>query len=120
MLPVLINNTDLISLGEKIRVQRKKQGLTQSQLAEAACISDSTVQRLEGAQVKATADTLFQLAKALNVTPNDLSPDHYGFNALRYPSPLAEHKFSLLSEQNKVLAITLFNAVVDGLLIQQT
>ncbi len=53
-------------LGFKIRALRKGLGLTQDQLAERAGIDRSTLQRIEGAEISTSTDTLWAIGEALN------------------------------------------------------
>jgi DNA-binding XRE family transcriptional regulator len=55
-----------------IRVWREYRGLTQQQVAEAAGISKPYLSQLESGQRKGTAEVLAAVAKALNVSLDDL------------------------------------------------
>jgi DNA-binding XRE family transcriptional regulator len=55
-----------------IRVWRGYRGLTQQQVAEAAGISKSYLSQLESGQRKGSAEVLARVAKALNVSLDDL------------------------------------------------
>ncbi len=55
-----------------IRVWREYRGLTQQQVAEAAGISKSYLSQLETGQRKGSAEVLARVAKALNVSLDDL------------------------------------------------
>jgi len=62
-----------IQLGRKIKECRKKQGITQEQLAELVRTSYKYIQRIEGKtppDIRLT--TIVRLAKALGVTPSKL------------------------------------------------
>lgn len=118
-MPKIVYSQDYIDVSDKIRSQRKRAGMTQEQLAEKANLDCKTVQRLESVQVKPTIDTFFQVARALGVTPNDLTPDSYisrgehkSINDLRI-------RFSKLSESNQRVFIASASAMLDGFLSQQ-
>jgi DNA-binding XRE family transcriptional regulator len=55
-----------------LRVWREYRGLTQQQVAEAAGISKPYLSQLESGQRKGTAEVLAGVAKALNVSLDDL------------------------------------------------
>ncbi len=57
-----------------IRVWRNHRGLTQQQLADQAGISKPYLSQLESGKRTGSADVLAALAKALNVTIDDLLP----------------------------------------------
>lgn len=62
-------------LGENIRAERKKAGLTQERLAEKANLARNYIGNVERAENKITLETLAQIAKALKVSIRDLVKD---------------------------------------------
>lgn len=70
----LNNNDHLIQLGIAIATIRKSNGLSQDELAEKAGISRSFLGRIEAPNIAQTlsVDNLFNIAKALNVAPDEL------------------------------------------------
>ncbi len=65
--------TICIKLGKRIRDLRKKNNLTQEELAASASISTKYLQNLEGKDPKtASIITLEKLAKAFKITPSQL------------------------------------------------
>jgi transcriptional regulator with XRE-family HTH domain len=64
--------TDYTNLGLNIAFYRKKQNLTQLQLAELLDIDRSHMSAIELATVGVSLDVLFKLCKILNITPKDL------------------------------------------------
>lgn len=59
-------------LSDNIKRFRKNKGYSQEKLAEEAGVSLRTVQRLENGETDPTGDTLTRIAKALEITPDDL------------------------------------------------
>lgn len=58
-----------LPLGEKVKILRERQGLTQQQLADASAITQATISRLEGNKVKQlSSGRLRRLAAALKVS----------------------------------------------------
>lgn len=62
-------------LGERIREERRKLGLTQAQLAEAVDISDTYMGAIERGERSLTLDTLVRLIDRLGVTVDYLLAD---------------------------------------------
>ena len=60
-------------LGENIRTERTRVGLTQEELAEKADLSRNYIGNVERAEYNITVETLAQIAKALNLTVHDLT-----------------------------------------------
>ena len=57
----------LILLGQEIAKQRKKQGLTQLDLASLVNMEKPTITRLEKGRTNPTSLTLLKISKALNI-----------------------------------------------------
>ncbi len=62
-------------LGETIRAERIKAGLSQEQLAEKADLARNSIGNIERAEYKVTVETLARIAKALNLRVSDLTHD---------------------------------------------
>ena len=62
-------------LGETIRAERIKAGLSQERLAEKANLARNYIGNIERAEYKVTVETLSQIAKALGVKMRDLVND---------------------------------------------
>ena len=62
-------------LGERIRKERRRQGLTQSVLAEAADISDAFMGQIERGERCLSVDTLVRLINCLGVSADSLLAD---------------------------------------------
>lgn len=62
-------------LGETIRAERIKAGLSQEQLAEKADLARNYIGNIERAEYKVTVETLARIAKALNLRVSDLTHD---------------------------------------------
>lgn len=60
-------------LGETIRTQRIKAGLSQEELAEKADLSRNYIGNVERAEDNITLQTLARIAKALNLTIHDIT-----------------------------------------------
>ena len=61
---------DFISIGNKLLMIRKKLGLTQSEVAEAANLSDRTYADIERGTVNMRIETMLKICDALQITPD--------------------------------------------------
>ena len=62
-----------MKFGEFLKLFRKRAGLTQVELAEAAGTTQQAISKLESGEVQnPEMDTVLMLAKALKKTPNEL------------------------------------------------
>lgn len=64
-------------LGDRIRNQRKKEGITQAQLAETLIMTESFISRIENGKQSAALETYVGIALKLNCTLNDLVQDSF-------------------------------------------
>ena len=64
-----------IPTGEDIRVARKNNGLTQSEVAEKAEVSQPLIARIESNDVDPTIDTLYSVVAALNDSSADVEQE---------------------------------------------
>ena len=62
-------------LGETIRAERIRAGLSQEQLAEKADLARNYIGNIERAEYKITVEALVRIAKALNLHVSDLTRD---------------------------------------------
>ncbi|MCA9399982.1 MAG: helix-turn-helix transcriptional regulator [Candidatus Omnitrophica bacterium] len=67
-------NTDIkLKLAKRLRELRKKHGMTQEELAEAAGVDYKHIQLLEGKNPSAAKiDTIEKIAKAFKISPSQL------------------------------------------------
>ena len=61
---------DFISIGNKLLAIRKRLGLTQSEVAEAANLSDRTYADIERGTVNMRIETILKICDALKITPD--------------------------------------------------
>ena len=62
----------LKKFAEKVRVNRKKVGMTQEQLAELSGLSLSQIARIETARLNSTVCTVVTLARSMDISPSQL------------------------------------------------
>lgn len=63
---------DFRTIGNKLLAIRKKAGLTQSEVAEAANLSDRTYADIERGTVNMRIETILKICEALHITPDDV------------------------------------------------
>ena len=73
--PVAKRNSVSQILGEAVRAERLKAGLSQEQLAERADLARNYIGNIERAEYKVTVEVLARIAKALNLRVRDLTRD---------------------------------------------
>jgi transcriptional regulator with XRE-family HTH domain len=60
------------AFGEKLRLIRKSKGISMEKLSELTSFESSQISRIELGQINTSLDTVFKLAKALNVSTKEL------------------------------------------------
>lgn len=63
---------NLHSIGNRLHAIRKKEGLTQSDVAELAGLSDRTYADIERGSVNMRIETILKICNALHITPDDI------------------------------------------------
>ena len=66
---------DFSVIGNKLYSFRKKMGMTQAEVAEAAGLSDRTYADIERGSVNMRIETLLKICEALHITPNEILTD---------------------------------------------
>ena len=64
--------SDLTTIGNKLLGIRKRQGLTQAEVAEAAGLSDRTYADIERGTVNMRIETILRICKTLHITPDEI------------------------------------------------
>lgn len=83
---------DFKTIGNKLLIIRKKAGMTQSEVAEAAGLSDRTYADIERGTVNMRIETILRICKALQITPDYiLTEENY---------TLSERQAELIKELN--------------------
>jgi transcriptional regulator with XRE-family HTH domain len=63
---------DFQAIGNKLLTVRKRLGLTQAEVAEAAGLSDRTYADIERGTVNMRTETVLRICEALQITPNEI------------------------------------------------
>ena len=80
---------DLHTIRNKLLTIRKRMGMTQSEVAEAAGLSDRTYADIERGTVNMRTETILRICKVLHITPDEI---------------LTEDNNNLSSKQNELWA----------------
>lgn len=65
-----------MSIGENIKVRREKLGITQLELAEAACVSGAMISQIEGNIKAPSLPVAFRIADKLRCRVEDFRDSH--------------------------------------------
>ena len=63
---------DLRTIGTKLLVVRKRMGMTQAEVAEAAGLSDRTYADIERGSVNMRTETILRICNVLHITPDEV------------------------------------------------
>ncbi len=66
---------DLVTIGNKLLAVRKRMGLTQAEVAEAAGLSDRTYAEIERGSVNTRTETILKVCAVLHITPDEIFTD---------------------------------------------
>lgn len=80
--------SDLLTIGNKLLLIRKRMGLTQAEVAEAAGLSDRTYADIERGTVNMRIETILRICSALHITPDEI---------------LTEEDSSIAARQNELI-----------------
>lgn len=64
--------SDLVAIGNKLLFIRKRMGMTQAEVAEAAGLSDRTYADIERGTVNMRIETILRICTALHITPDEI------------------------------------------------
>jgi len=104
---------DFRTIGNKLHAFRKRMGMTQAELAEAAGLSDRTYADIERGTVNMRTDTFLRICDVLHITPDEVlteenpSPD-------QLQSELWE-RLTVCSPKDKETALKLLSVYLESL-----
>ena len=78
---------DLRTIGNKLLAVRKRMGMTQAEVAEAAGLSDRTYADIERGMVNMRTETILRICNVLHITPDEV---------------LTEESISLTAQQSEL------------------
>ena len=103
---------DLRMIGNKLLAIRKRTGMTQAEVAEAAGLSDRTYADIERGSTNMRIETLIKICGALGITPNDILIEYN--NIVITEAEIAD-RINDCSNNEKETALKLLNVYVDSL-----
>ncbi|MBQ4301674.1 MAG: helix-turn-helix transcriptional regulator [Oscillospiraceae bacterium] len=83
------------AIGGKLLAVRRRMGLTQAEVAEAAGLSDRTYADIERGCVNTRTETILKICSALHITPDEILTEESNS-----PAPRQEELFVRLSQLN--------------------
>jgi transcriptional regulator with XRE-family HTH domain len=95
-------NIDYKALGERIRAERKRQGLTQEKLAEMAEISESFMGHIERGGRTLSIETLAKLANVLNMSIEYIVCGEHNYQPALLPAEVHDALKQMSDKQRKV------------------
>lgn len=104
--------TDMLSIGGKLLQIRKNLGLTQSEAAEKAGLSDRTYADIERGTVNMRVETLLKICAAFQITPDEILTENK-FTA-DYQNELFA-RLDTLSSKDRQTALQLLTVYLDSL-----
>lgn len=108
---MLVSN--LAAIGNKLLAIRKRMGLTQAEVAEAAKLSDRTYADIERGTVNMRIETILRICNALHITPDEVLTEEN--------TPLAAQQDELIARlnactpQNRETALQLLSVYLRSL-----
>ena len=104
---------DFHTIGNKLHAVRKRMGLTQAEVAEAAGLSDRTYADIERGTVNMRTETFLRICSVLHITPDEILTENS-------PSLTAQQeelwqKLSACSPKDKETALSLLSVYLQSL-----
>ena len=104
---------DFRAIGNKLFTFRKRLAMTQSEVAEAAGISDRTYADIERGTVNMRISTFLQICKVLHATPNEILLNNSYESTINSEEIL--QKLNSCTQKEKDTAYKLINVFLSGL-----
>lgn len=73
----------LVAIGNKLLSIRKRMGMTQAEVAEAAGLSDRTYADIERGSVNMRIETILRICNALHITPDEVLTEETSVASVR-------------------------------------
>ncbi len=104
---------DFRTIGNKLLDVRKKNGLTQVEVAELAGLSDRTYADIERGTVNMRIETILRVCAALHITPDDILTDDMPYEPAELTELIERLKACPTKEQET--ALRLLQVYLDSL-----
>ena len=104
---------DFRKIGNKLHDYRKKMGMTQAEVAEAANLADRTYADIERGNVNMRLETVLRICQVLHITPDEILTEDA-------PSAISQQdelwaRLNMLSPKDKETALTLLSVYIKSL-----
>lgn len=104
---------DFHAIGNKLHAVRKRSGMTQAQVAEAAGLSDRTYADIERGSVNMHLVTILRICEVLHITPDELLTESSPSAAARQEELFA--RLSACSPKDRETALQLLSVFLQSL-----
>lgn len=104
---------DFHAIGNKLLSIRKRSGLTQAEVAEAAGLSDRTYADIERGTVNMRIETILRICNVLHITPDEILTDNRSPEAIQ--QDLLLERLSSCNPKDKETALRLLNVYLQSL-----
>ena len=105
--------TNLTTIGNMLFSYRKRMGMTQAEIAEAAGLSDRTYADIERGTVNMRIETLLRICEVLHITPDEVLTKDASMPAVRQDE--LWKRLSALSPKDKETALRLLEVYLQSL-----
>ena len=106
---------DTLSFGKYIAQVREEQGMSQRKLAEAAGLTNSTINRIEADTVKPDVSTIGKIADVLGIQ-KEILLTKCGYSEIPEDFVIIARKIGDLTAEQRKEAYEIFNATIDKFL----
>lgn len=104
---------DFNTIGNKLLAIRKRAGLTQAEVAEAAGLSDRTYADIERGTVNMRIETILRICRALHITPDEILTEESPLLSSRQAELL--ERLDACSPKDKETALQLLSVYLKSL-----
>lgn len=104
---------DLRAIGNRLLSIRKRAGLTQAEVAEAAGLSDRTYADIERGMVNMRTETVLRICDVLHVTPDAIMTEENTAPAKRQEELF--HRLSICTPKDRETALNLLDVYLQSL-----
>ena len=104
---------DFRKIGNKLHDYRKKMGMTQAEVAEAANLADRTYADIERGNVNMGLETVLRICQALHITPDEILTEDAPSTKSQQDELWA--RLNMLSPKDKETALTLLSVYLQSL-----
>ncbi len=104
---------DVQAIGGRLLAIRKKMGLTQAEVAEAAGVADRTYADIERGSVNMRVETILRICEALHITPDEILTQSNSSTSARQEDIL--ERLNACSPKDKETALQLLSVYLRSL-----